>query len=142
MTTDINRTSHNCSCRALSCTSSQLVLCLLSTLLAFNANSAEVSKSAWLESMSTALPIVFCKPEQYFRQCFNISAQQCETTAASATRICLDKHAASIPDTLVQPKDGAHWGQVVGSCAGEAYEVSLKAHRSKDSRCNNPANWY
>jgi len=116
-----------------------LVIFVLS--ISASANSAEVSKEAWMESMSTALPTLFCQSNQYFRQCFDITQAECEETAASATRICLQKYESKIPDTLVQPEDGTYWGRIIGSCAGEAYEITLRKKRISNQKCNDPSNW-
>ena len=110
-------------------------------LLPLTANAAEVSKSDWYNGMSTALPTAFCNSTQYFRQCFSVSAQECEEAAASATRVCLNKNNKDIPNILVQPKDGTHWGTIIGKCAGEAYEIALSKKRISNAKCNDVKNW-
>lgn len=117
------------------------VALLAALLLPLTANAVEVSKSDWYNGMSTALPTAFCNSSQYFRQCFSVSAQECEETAASATRVCLNKNDKNIPSILVQPKDGTHWGTVIGKCAGEAYEITLIKKRINNAKCNNISNW-
>jgi hypothetical protein len=117
---------------------------LLSTLIVVvvaDANATQVSKTNWLSAMETALPEAFCNPSQYFRQCFSVSARECEEVAASTTRICLSQNKAKIPDVLNQPKDGTHWGSIVGRCAGIAYELSLKKKRISNAKCNDASNW-
>jgi len=104
-------------------------------------HAGEVDKSTWVNGMSTALPTAFCNSSQYFRQCFSVSAEECEETAASATRICLKKHIKDIPEMLVQPKDGTHWGTIIGQCAGEAYDVTLTNKKIDNDQCNNVNNW-
>jgi hypothetical protein len=121
-------------------------LALLATLLAtllqpFTTNAVEVNKSDWYNGMSTALPTAFCNSSQYFRQCFSVSAEECEETAASATRVCLNKNDKDIPSVLVQPKDGTHWGTIIGECAGGAYEATLAAKRINSAKCNDIRNW-
>jgi len=101
----------------------------------------EVSKDDWINGMSTALPAYFCKADQYFRQCFTVTQIECEETAFSATRICLDQNKDKIPGRLRQPADGATWGTQIGSCAGTAYEISLQKRRISNSKCNDPDNW-
>ena len=110
-------------------------------LTSASANPEEVSKDVWIDSMSTVLPTAFCQPDQYFRQCFDISQTECEETAISATRICLQKYKDKIPNILIQPKDGAYWGRIIGSCAGEAYEMAFLKKRISNKRCNDPNNW-
>lgn len=114
---------------------------LTTLLLPLTVNAVEVSKSDWYNGMSTALPTAFCNSNQYFRQCFSVSAQECEEIAASATRVCLNKNDKDIPSTLVQPKDGTHWGTVIGKCAGEAYEITLSKKRINNAKCNDINNW-
>jgi hypothetical protein len=101
----------------------------------------EVSKDAWIGSMTSILPTAFCNSSQYFRQCFTVTAQECEETASTATRVCISKNADKIPKILKQPEDGTHWGTIIGACAGEAYEIALIKKRIKNTRCDNPANW-
>ena len=105
------------------------------------ANGNEVRKDFWIDSMTTALPTAFCNSSQYFRQCFQVSIQECEETAASATRVCLNKFKEKIPNILIQPKDGQHWGKIIGSCAGEAYEITFMEKRISSKKCNDPKNW-
>jgi hypothetical protein len=118
-----------------------ILLVIFVLLISASANSAEVSKEAWIDSMSTALPTAFCQSGQYFRQCFDLSQAECEETAMSATRVCLQKYKDKIPNTLAQPKDGTYWGRIVGSCAGEAYEITLRKKRISNQRCNDPNSW-
>ncbi len=61
----------------------------------------EIAKDQWVEFMSTAVPTTFCASSQYFRQCFDVTAQLCEEVATSATRICLKKHEDQIPNSLI-----------------------------------------
>lgn len=117
------------------------LIALIALLSPLSSNAVEVSKTDWYNSMSTALPTAFCNSNQYFRQCFSVSAQECEETAASATRVCLNKNDNDIPSILVQPKDGTHWGTVIGRCTGEAYEITLAKKRINNAKCNNVSNW-
>ncbi len=101
----------------------------------------EISREQWMQTMSNALPAAFCRADQYFRACFRVTLQECETTALSTVRVCLENAKAKIPATLDQPKDGTHWGSIIGQCAGESYEIALKKKRIDSKKCNNPDNW-
>ncbi|MDM8565893.1 hypothetical protein QUF74_09600 [Candidatus Halobeggiatoa sp. HSG11] len=101
----------------------------------------EVTKEQWVSVMKTRLPAHFCQAEQYFRQCFNVVATECEEVAASTMNICLSELNNQIPNVLIQPKDGSLWGTKVGSCAGIAYETSLIKKRISNDKCNNISNW-
>jgi hypothetical protein len=117
------------------------VFFLLMFTITISVHAVQVSKQDWINGMSTALPTAFCNSKQYFRQCFSVSAEECEETAASATRICLKRYKDQIPATLNQPEDGTHWGSIIGSCAGEAYEAALIKKRINNEKCSNPVNW-
>lgn len=101
----------------------------------------EVSKTIWVKHMHTALPTALCNSSNYLRQCYDVTAQQCEETSASATRICLSEYDKDIPDVLVQPEEGTHWGTVVGRCAGEAYAATLASSFKNTPECNDITNW-
>jgi hypothetical protein len=115
-----------------------LVWILLTVSLA---NADDIPKDDWIDKMSTILPTAFCQPHQYFRQCFDVSQTECEETAMSAVRICLGKNKDKMPSVFVQPQDGRYWGRIVGSCAGGAYEITLRKKRISNRRCNDPNNW-
>jgi len=51
------------------------------------------------------------------------------------------KNRDKIPNTLIQPKDGTHWGTIIGVCAGEAYELALIKKRISNKKCDNGENW-
>ena len=110
-------------------------------LFSLTAQSVEVSKTVWVEAMQSALPAAFCAPDQYFRQCFKVSAKECEATAASTTRACLKNNQNKIPALLKQPSDGQHWGTIIGQCAGAAYEVSLLKKHIDSEKCRDPKHW-
>lgn len=119
----------------------RMLFCAVISALPISAFGVEVTKADWMSAMETAVPTAFCNSNQFFRQCFNVTAQECEETAASATRVCLNKNQRNIPSILVQPADGTHWGTVVGSCAGTTYATTLSTKLVKNEKCNNPKNW-
>ncbi len=119
----------------------QLVLSAILATVSFPLFAVEVAKEDWLGSMKSALPVAFCQSQQYFRQCFEVTATECEDVAAASTRVCLKQFEDQIPNVLVQPKDGTHWGTKVGECAGKAYEATLSKKRISNSRCNDLNNW-
>ena len=116
---------------------------LLAALIALPSASIAQSmgRDQWLDRMSTALPTAFCTPQSYFRQCFRVSARECEDAAVSAARICLNRHANEIPTSMVMPRDGEHWGRIVGQCAGVATEGAMLKQRISNAKCNDPAQW-
>jgi len=98
-------------------------------------------KDAWLQHVEKNMPPAFCSQQTYFRQCFTVSAQECEAAAMAATRDCISKHAAEVPATLAMPNDGKRWGGVIGKCAGTATELALLKKRVSNATCNDPKQW-
>ena len=101
---------------------------------------AEVSRDAWIESMKTALPTAFCQSHQYFRQCFQVTQQECVDTASAAALSCLERNKSQMPAVFTR-EDGRQWGGVVGGCAGSAYELTLSKKRISSDLCNDENNW-
>lgn len=117
-------------------------ICLATSLLLANVVwSKEVPSEQWLEAMRTTMPTVLCDSAQYFRQCFDVTAQECEETAASSTRVCINDVEHLIPEMMRLPADGNAWGTRIGQCAGTAYEAALRDKRISNPKCNNPASW-
>lgn len=115
------------------------VLALLLAPLVSHAQS--VTRQDWMKHMETALPTMLCAPDSYFRQCFTVTAQECEAVASSATRLCLQKSGPDLPQALVMPKDGRHWGGVVGHCTGGGTELAMLKKRISSPRCDDPKQW-
>ncbi len=107
-------------------------------LLAF---AQTAGKKEWMDYVAKGMPAAFCSPQAYFRQCFNVTAQECEAAATSATRTCLDKHGNDIPATLAMPRDGQQWGGVIGKCAGTSTELAMVKKRISNAKCNDPRQW-
>lgn len=118
--------------------------CLL-FLLAFTPPLAtlaqEVPKDKWLDAMTVTIPTYFCQPEQYFRQCFDVTAEECEQVAKSGARNCISKMEHQIPDPLAHPVDSRAWGNRLGTCAGVAYEATLADKHKSDPKCQDARNW-
>ena len=119
----------------------RLLFILFAVTLSTSPYALEVTKDDWVRAMSTALPTAFCNPQQYFRQCFTVSAQECEETAATATRVCLNSYKDKLPQILHQPQDGTHWGTIIGRCAGEAYGITFTKKFINNARCNDVTQW-
>ena len=102
---------------------------------------AIVDRDVWIAQFSVALPVALCRDNFYFRSCFTVTAEECERTAASATRICLAKFKKQLPEKFHQPDEGTEWGSKIGNCVGTAYEVALPSHRISNAKCNDASQW-
>jgi len=101
----------------------------------------EVSKDLWVEGMKAALPNALCQSMEFFRKCFDVDEDQCIEAASLATRICIHKYVNQIPETLIQPKDGAKWANIIGQCAGENYHQTLGRLFKDNSECTEIDYW-
>lgn len=117
------------------------ICALASLILCATAHSQTVQKHDWLDQMPTALPVAFCQPNTWYRQCFSVTAQRCEQVAASASRVCASKHSGDMPDVLQQPVDGRKWGEIIGNCAGTTYASTLQSEFLRTDKCSNSNNW-
>jgi hypothetical protein len=86
------------------------------------------------------LPADLCKPEQYFRACFQVTEARCKEVVAEELNKCVATHAATLP-VVRDGTTGAAAGRVLGQCTGTAYDIRLLAKRIQSSRCNDPTNW-
>lgn len=114
---------------------------LFMAMLSQSLHAAEINKNAWINAITTALPAAFCKASQYHRQCFSVTAQECEEVTATAASICLNKNNKKIPNTLTLPRDDTLWGAIINVCASRVYETSLIQKRVNNNKCNDPGNW-
>lgn len=119
-------------------------LCFFLFLLSFLSIAAygqEIPKDHWIDTMSTLLPVEFCKPTTYFRECFEISQEECEEVVGSAARVCLNKFKKEIPDAISSREESADWGEVVGECAGGILEITFIEQRIDSEKCKDLDNW-
>ncbi|UCG79042.1 MAG: hypothetical protein JSV21_04225 [Nitrospirota bacterium] len=100
----------------------------------------EVPRDMWLDGMSKLLPEAFCQPEQFFRQCFEVSEETCQQTATSTTRDCIEKLKGEMPE-MFDTENGQYWGTQVGACAGSSYSMALLKNFKDTKKCNDPEAW-
>lgn len=100
-----------------------------------------VDRDVWVTQFETALPVALCKAGTYFRACFAITPVECEQTAASATRVCINKVRKQLPPRIRQPDEGRDWGTKIGSCAGTTFDVALSSRKIQSQKCNDPSVW-
>jgi hypothetical protein len=110
-------------------------------LYSVNALSEEMTRTRWMDLFSTAMPTWACSEGRYFRECFTVTAEQCEKTASSATRICLEKEKGNLPDIFRTKEESANWGRTVGECTGTTKELALMSKRISNAKCNDPKQW-
>ena len=100
-----------------------------------------VPKEDFIAGMQNALPTALCTDQSYFRNCFRVSPKECEATALSATRVCIENLKDKMPAELKQPEGGQQWGKEIGMCVGKTYVVTLASKMIESKKCSNPAAW-
>jgi hypothetical protein len=105
--------------------------------------SAGVGRDEFLAALRPLTPEYFCGDQMYFRQCFAVSAEDCQMLSLVAYDACVRELYTSIPPVLSTEEEGAAVGEMIGTCAGEAYEIGLAENglRYDNAICNDPANW-
>ena len=117
-----------------------LVLVAL-TLLSSGGYSQEVPRASWISHMESLFPAHMCREGQYFRDCFEVTASECNQSLTDLVSTCMQQYEDQIPEVLNQPQDGTKWGGIVGGCAGSLYDLDNKAAKKDTAKCNDPTAW-
>ena len=75
-------------------------------------------KAAFVESMKSRMPAVFCSADVPLMQCSNASQAQCKALASQAAQECFAEQKEKIPALLNRP-ESADWGETIGDCTGK-----------------------
>lgn len=101
----------------------------------------------WIAVMKEGLPEALCKDSMYFRQCFQVTQEECLTQSKNSFDKCLPnfkndilKNFGSRGDASLSA-DGAEWGAKIGECTGVDYETTLISKRINSDKCKDPKNW-
>jgi hypothetical protein len=100
------------------------------------------SKQQFIERFEPATVATFCEPEQYFRQCFEVTEAECLEVAKRTIRACIERYEPTMPEQF-DSQSGEQVGRAVGACAGQDYEATFmqRNKRINSARCNDPAVW-
>lgn len=99
-----------------------------------------IPKDKFLSAAETTFPVKFCNPQMPFRQCFNITPQECEETISSATRVCSKKLNNQIPNFITSREEAGKIGKDIGSCAGQAFALTHHKKFITSDQCNKMLN--
>lgn len=109
--------------------------------LGLTSQAKAVDIELWLDLVENSLPDLLCEQSAYFRQCFEIDDAQCRSTLSSTFQECLAIYLDHLPEQINTSADGAHWGQMLGSCAGTKFEMQLTELKIQNARCNDITQW-
>lgn len=120
-----------------------MLLSFLTLLLSHSAFSADivVPKAKFTEEFKAALPANFCADKAFFRKCFTVTPEVCKSTVTTAVTACIVSLDKELPLQFHQPADGKKWGEVLGGCAGEKFEVELQKSKVESADCKDPTKW-
>ena len=116
-------------------------LLVLAPLLFLPLYANSMSKEDFINRLSSSMKAKFCDANWYYRQCYNISAQTCQSVAASAVNTCVRQNNSQIPNIINQQNNQKVAG-ILGSCAGRTFDSKLRNKQNrKNKKCQNPNNW-
>jgi len=98
-------------------------------------SAAELSQSQWAEKFAATLPGFICREDWYFRQCFSVTAQQCQAATQAAAKTCLDEAKNGMPAVIRSRDESGSWGAKVASCTGALLEDRMKQQKKPSAQC-------
>ena len=108
-------------------------LLVLAPLLFLPLYANSVSKADWADKMSEQMPSIMCQSNQYFRTCYNVSEQTCQSVASSAISTCLSQNDSKVPNILNE-QNGRQWSSTIGQCAATKFDSQLKNKRNTNNK--------
>ncbi len=93
----------------------------------------------WLSKFQPAFTVKFCETGGYLGECFDVSAEECETKTMSAVRVCFAGAREEMSENMTG--SGGEWGGEIGTCAGDAFERVLRDRKFEKEICKDPSAW-
>lgn len=93
-----------------------------------------VDKYKWQEQMQAGLPSEFCKSDQYFMQCFELTKQECLDFSHLFVQACINNVTVGIPES-VDREQAVHWGRMIGRCSADLFEKFLQKKKKSTKEC-------
>lgn len=100
-----------------------------------------MTKEKFFEAFETAFPRELCKETQFFRQCFQVSEEECFKESLRTTKVCIFSLEKEVPSIFTTAEEARQWGSKLGSCSGRNYEISLLSKKKKTADCNDISKW-
>lgn len=95
----------------------------------------DLTQEQWIAFMAKGFPAAFCAPDQFYRSCFEVSAEECIETVAFAAEDCLARFAGDLPETFTY-EAGRKWGPIIEKCIDEAYVETYSSMKIDSAECN------
>ena len=108
---------------------------LFGLLLSFSISSAaDLTQDQWINFMTKNMPALFCKPDQYYRDCYEVTKEECEDTAAFAVQACITNHMQELPD-IFSYEESRRWGGIIEKCVDEEYSRTFSNQKKDTEEC-------
>ena len=113
----------------------RIVLLVMVVLFTFSPLQAgEQTQDQWTKYMTQNLPSVFCSPNQYYRECYDISQEDCKEAISDIAEACIDQNIENMPDVFTI-KESRHWGPLIEKCIDEEYSRLNSDQRIDSQYC-------
>ena len=84
--------------------------------------------------MTKNMPALFCKPGQYYIDCFDVTKQECEETTSFAVEACITNHTQELPD-IFSYDESRRWGAIIEKCVDEYYNRAFSNQKIDTQEC-------
>jgi len=101
------------------------------------------SKQDWIGKFEPAMVDWFCGAKQYPRNCFDLDETECVQMAKRALGPCIAQYEDRMPAQF-DGQSGKELGELIGACAGGAYELELTARHKRigpSPKCDTFLTW-
>ena len=97
-------------------------------------HAADLLQDQWINFMTQNMPALFCKSDQYYRYCYEVTKEECEDTAAFAVQACIANHLQELPDIFTYA-ESRHWGAIIEKCVDEEYSQTFSNQKKDTPEC-------
>ena len=96
---------------------------------------ADMTQDQWANYMTQNMPALFCKPDQYYLDCYEVDKEACEDTAAFAVDACISNHIQELPDSFSY-NESRKWGAIIEKCVDTEYSRTFSIQKKDTQECN------
>lgn len=95
---------------------------------------ADLTQDRWRDFMTKNMPSLFCKPDQYYRECYEVTPEECQNAVAFAVEACIADHIQELPDIFTYT-DSRRWGAVIEKCVDAEYTITFGNQKIDTDAC-------
>jgi len=96
---------------------------------------ADLTQDQFVNFMTKNMPALFCKPGQYYLDCYEVVKEACEDTAAFAVDACISNHMQELPDIFTYD-ESRKWGGIIENCVDAEYSRAFSNQKKDTQECN------